>query len=373
MPASHHSPLATRHFVSLAILVSLACAVCRGQEEEVLHKKRSEWLAILKTHKEAKFRRAAVIALTVIGPRANGVLDGLYDAVQKDRDPEVRRDIALTLGRMGADAKGAVDVLGDVLKDDKAGPVREAAAMSLAGGLNDLAFTRVQTIAAALKDSYPGTRAAAAEALKNLGEKAKPALPQLTAVAQDKKADRFPRLYAIQMLSKWGDDTTIPVLVGVVQDKAALSEIRWAALAGLGQLGAKGDAALAVLAQTLKDKNPALRRAAALALGKIGPRARDTWPAIKAAYADADNGVRNQIIRLLGSLARDEKEAVTLLADAAQKDVNLENRLAAIQELGQLESGATDALPVLTRLASDDVRASVREAARTAVQRIKGS
>ncbi len=140
----------------------------------------------------------------------SGVLDGLYDAVQNDADPEVRREIALTLGRMGADAKGAVDVLGDVLKNDKAGPVREAAALSLAGGLSDQAATHVQTIAGALKDPYPGTRAAAAEALKNVGEAAKRALPQLAAVAHDKKADRFPRLYAIQIISKWGDETICP-------------------------------------------------------------------------------------------------------------------------------------------------------------------
>src|SRR5438552_4121939 len=67
--------------LSLAFLISLANAVCLGQEEEVLGKKRSEWLVILKSHKEPKLRRAAVIALGAIGPRAAGVLDGLYEAV----------------------------------------------------------------------------------------------------------------------------------------------------------------------------------------------------------------------------------------------------------------------------------------------------
>src|SRR5438094_82356 len=120
---------------SLLLLVWLAPSACFGQEEEVLGKKRTEWLTILKEHKETKFRRAAVIALEVIGPRAKGVLDGLYEAVEKDRDPEVRREIALGLGRMGSEAKGAADVLADVLKRDKADSVREAAALSLAGRL----------------------------------------------------------------------------------------------------------------------------------------------------------------------------------------------------------------------------------------------
>ncbi|MCI0380503.1 MAG: HEAT repeat domain-containing protein, partial [Gemmataceae bacterium] len=97
-----------------------------AQDEEVLGKKRSEWLAILKEHKEVKFRRAAIIALEVIGPRSRGVLEGLFEALDQDADPEVRREAALTLGRMGADAKGAAEALGEALKRDKADVVREA-------------------------------------------------------------------------------------------------------------------------------------------------------------------------------------------------------------------------------------------------------
>jgi len=364
--------MASRLFlVSLFLLVGFAGPICFGQEEEVLGKKRSEWLMILKDHKEAKFRRAAVIALEVIGPRVKGVLDGLFDAVEHDLDPEVRREIALTLGRMGAEAKGAANVLGDVLQRDKSDKVREAAALSLAGKLNDQAHTQVLTLAGALKDPHPGTRAAAAEALKNLGEKAKLALPQLTAVAQDRKADRFPRIYAIQMISKWGDDSTLPVLVGIFQDKDAMPAIRQGAIEGMGRIGGRVEPA--ILAQGLKEKDVELRRAAALALSQVGSKIKDAWPAIKEAYQDPDNAVRNQVIRLAGSLGKDEREAVTLLADAAQKDANLENRLAALQELEQLETAAMDALPALNRLVAEDVRASVRDAAQSAVKKIKGA
>jgi HEAT repeat protein len=286
----------------------------------------------------------------------------------------VRREIVLTLARMGPDAKGAVDVLGDVLKRDKADKVREAAALSLAGKLNDQAFTQVLTLAAAMKDDpYAGTRAAAAEALKNLGEKAKIALPQLTAVAQDQKADRYPRLYAIQMISKWGDEATIKVLVGIFEDKGAAPAIRQAAIEGIGRMGEKAEPAIPVLARGLKEADVNLRRAAAVALGQVGDQARDAWGAIKEAYQDTDNGVRNQVIRLAGRIGKDEKEAVLLLEKAAQKDANLENRLAALQELGQLETAATQALPTLTRLAAEDARVSVREAAEAAVKKIKGA
>ena len=308
------------YLVSLTLLATFTCPVCYGQEEEVvLGKKRSEWLAILKDHKETKFRRAAVVVLGVLGPRVKGVVDALYDAVENDPDPEVRREIVLTLGRMGSEAKGAADVLGDVLKRDTAGAVREAAALSLAGKLNDQAFTQVLTLAGAMKDPHPGTRAAAAEALKNLGEKAKIALPQLTALAQDQKADRFPRLYAIQMISKWGDDATLKVLVGIFEEKGAMPAIRRGAIEGIGRMGEKAEPAIPVLARGLKEADVNLRRAAAVALGQVGDQARDAWGAIKEAYQDTDNGVRNQVIRLAGRVGKDEKEAVLVAGRGCRK------------------------------------------------------
>jgi HEAT repeat protein len=358
--------------LGVLILTIFPLSACFGQEEEIRGKKLSEWLKMLKTHKEAKNRRAAVIVLSVVGPKVNGVLDGLFDAVANDPDPEVRRDIALTLGRMGMDAKGAGEVLGDVLKNDKSEIVREAAALSLAGKLNEQAFTQVVALAGALKDSHAGTRAAAAEALKNLGEKAKLVLPQLTAVAQDPKADKFTRLYAMQMISKWGDDGTVKVLAGIYKDTTAPADVRQGALAGIGGMGEKSGPAVPVLAHALAEKQVELRRAAAVALVQIGSAAKEAWPAAKEAYKDADSAVRNQVIRLAGTLGKDQKEAVTLLAKAAVDDANLENRLAAIQELAQLESAATEALPTLVRLAAEDVRAAVREAADAAVKRIKG-
>src|SRR5262245_4077933 len=153
-------------------LLLLSPLICLAQDDPVLGKKRGEWLEILKTHKETKFRRAALIALEVYGAKSAGVLEGLFLAIEKDGEPEIRREIALILGRMGPDARGAVETLGESLRKDKSEVVREAAALSL-GKIGDSAQTQVVTIAAAMKDAHPGTRAAAAEALKNLGEKAK--------------------------------------------------------------------------------------------------------------------------------------------------------------------------------------------------------
>src|SRR5262249_50603366 len=158
-------------------------------------------------------------------------------------------------------------------------------------------------------------------------------------------------------------------LIGIFEDKGSMLAVRQAALEGIGRIGDKAEPAVPVLARALKEIDAALRRAAAVALGQVGGKAKDAWPAVKDAFHDSDNGVRNQVIRLTGSLGKDHKEAVTLLMAAAEKDVNLENRLAALQELGQLESAASEALPLLTRLVAEDARTAIREAALAASKR----
>ncbi len=364
----------TRHAVcSLVFLVCLVGSVRADQEETVLGKKRSEWLQLLKSAKEPKVRRASLIALEVLGPKTAGVTDGVIEALEMDGDAEVRRDAAQTLGRMGTDAKGAVDALADSLKKDKDGQVRAACARGL-GRLAAQVDTQVFILAAALLDPDAGTRAAAAETLHGLGEKARLALPQLLKVLGDPKAERFPRIYAARIMGRFDREakTTVPVLVSVVLDKGAPPGVRAAAvetLGGLGSAAAEVAASMGQIVLAVKEQAP-LRRAAIVALGKIGAKGSVAWPPVKVALKDADTGLRYQAIRLAGSLAREEKTAVFGLTDAALHDGNTENRLAAIQELGQLGAGAAAAVTALGQLSTDS-RRSIREAAGAALKKIK--
>jgi HEAT repeat protein len=360
--------------LSLIGLLVLSCLV-RADDETVAGKTRSEWLQLLKMAKETKVRRAALIALEVLGPKMTGVTDGVIDALDKDADAEVRRDAAQALARMGSDAKGGVDALADALKKDKDGSVRETCARGL-GRLAGQVETQTFILAAALSDTHAGTRAAAAETLNALGDKARLALPQLLKVLSDKKADRIPRIYAARIAGRFETDagTTIPALLSVCTDKEAPVNVREAAADALGRLGTAAEEVaehLAKIVQT-KEEKAELRRTAVVALGKVGGKAAVAWPALKVAIKDADNGLRYQAIRLAGSLGKEEKMIVTSLAEAALKDENVENRLAAIQELGQLGSVAADAAPALVQLAADS-RGSIREAAADALKKIKSA
>jgi len=362
-----------RALASLALLASFAAAA-NAQDDTIAGKKVSEWVKILKTHKEVKFRRAAVIALEVAGPKVKNVLDTLLEGLAKDSEPELRREIAMCLDRMGLDAKGAVESLGEALKKDKSEVVREAAARALARGLKDLAHTQVFILAGALKDSHQGTRATAAEALHNLGEKAKPVLDQITAAGKDVKNDRFTRLYCVQIVAKWGDMLAgPPLLLQVAKESDAPAGLREAALEGLSLLAPDHMETAELMTAALEDKQIAVRRAAAGALAKMADKADPVWPAIKKGLQDSDAQVRYQLYRVAGNLAKSQKEAVGLLLQAAKKDVTVENRLAAILELGELGALAMSVLKDLEEFAENESRPQLREAAQVAVKKIKAA
>jgi HEAT repeat protein len=356
----------------LVALLGAGGAAAQAQNDVVLGKTSAEWLRILREHKEARFRRASLIALEALGPQRH-VVSGLYEALEKDPEPQVRREVAQLLGRFGPEAKGASLALAAALKSDPAGPVREAAAAALGGKLLEFAQGHVPTLAATLKDPYPGARAAAAEALKNLGERARPAMPALAETARDVKEEKHTRIYALQALSRWSQEMPeMPaVLVEVLSDKDSSINVRQAAAEGLARLGCGTAGCLAALSQALGDKAPELRLSAAAALTTLGARAKDAWPVIEVGLKDADSGLRYQLIRAAGTLAQLRPEAIAALAERAQRDESTENRLAAIQELGEAGAAARSAEAILTQIATQDARARLREAAAAALKRIK--
>ena len=355
------------------MLVALPSVALSQQDNSLGGKTSGEWLTMLKEDKESKRRRAAVIILEVFGPKVRGIVPGLCEALEKDPEPEIRREVAMLLGRMGPDAKEAVPYLADALKKDKADVVREAAALALSEKLSPYAYEHVLVFAAALKDAHAGTRAAAAGALNALGDKARLALPQLVDVAKDKKADRVPRLYAVQIVSRLQADQpeTGSLLIGIASDGEAPLGLRSAAAEGIGRREKTTNEELQALGQLLAEKRVELRRAAATALARLGEQAAPLWSQVQARLQDDDNTVRYQLIRAAGAAAREQKEAIGALTQLALKDAHVENRLAAIGELGQLGSAAASAAPVLSDIATQDARAAIRDAAAAALKKIQ--
>src|SRR5205085_4688362 len=80
------------------------------EDPSVRGRKASEWLEMLRSDPQADHRRAALLALGILGPKVPGVLPGVSAAL-KDADAAVRRGAAQALGQMGPEAKDAVDAL----------------------------------------------------------------------------------------------------------------------------------------------------------------------------------------------------------------------------------------------------------------------
>lgn len=343
------------------------------QEELVLGKSRTEWIGILKTHKEPKFRRAAVIALQVYGPKTGGVLPALIDGLENDTEPEVRREIAQAFGSMGADAKGTVDVLAEAMQKDKSAEVREASIAAL-GKLADWAAIHVMALGRTLKDASPGPRSAACEALQQFGEKAKLVLPQILETAGNVKEDRVTRQHALRVAIKQGRDSdkTLPVLLAIVAEEDAGTPLRKLALEGLSDWNDQSSLVTPALAKALADRklDPVLRLASASSLTKLGAAASAAWPTVKQVLAESDNNLRYQAIRLTGVLASDNKEASALLLELLPKEQNAETLIAIIQEVGELSLTAAE--PTLSKLVDNDTRKSVRDAAADAIKAIQG-
>ncbi len=365
-----------RHVILGMTLVGVLALVTSGEAgDSYLGKSSAEWVKILREDKNPKRRRISLLALEAIGVKPSGVTAGLLDALREEPDPEIRQEIALMLGRIGPDAKGAAAALGERLANDKNALVRQAAATALGAKLVKEAAGQVRTLAAALKDKHEGTRRAVAETLKNLGEPAQAAVPELIALAKDATADRFSRAYALQIISLWGkeDKGTGPALIQALGEKDTHPTVRQAAADGLGRLGSDDPATATALGTALTTAPSEVRRSAAAALGQLGAKAAPAWPAIKTTLEDrkSDSGTRYPLIRTAAALAKDQADAVPVLAKLAQDDEAAENRLAAIQELGELGPTAAKAVPVLQGIAQGDARARLREAAQAALKSIK--
>ena len=156
-------------------------------------------------------------------------------------------------------------------------------------------------------------RSAAAEALRNIAvdrDAAKDvadALPELERLLKDKNADRLGRASAALAIGQVGAPEAVAA-VGTLADAAAdakaPAEVRKAAAEALGRLGPDAGAAAGRLASALSaaDAPPEVRRAAVEALNRLGPAAKPALAALKKAVGDDDTFIRVEAMHALGRL-----------------------------------------------------------------------
>jgi HEAT repeat protein len=202
--------------------------------------------------REASVRVAAIETLSKVGPGNADVMKSLAAPLGDVRNNPtvVQAAVLKALAGMGPTAKVAAgDVKGYVEKATDPGTKVLAAATLVALGTD--ADANAKVVVEALKDKSPtakSARAAAVEAAEFLGTKGKAAVPELLDVLQDKSVG------------------------GPVREKAARS---------LGKLGVSAKDAVRPLTDALKDPDKGVRRAAAEALGLLGPDAVVAAPKLR--------------------------------------------------------------------------------------------
>lgn len=359
--------------LSLALLFCSTVSSTLADEQTVGGKNKAEWLTLIKDTNPRK-REAAVIALGILGPKDRQVQDTFREMMLGDNAEKVRLKIINIVQDFEKDRMRIfIPTLADVLKSDKSINVRVAAVTCL-GKTGEDAKPMLKTISDGLKDPEPAIRSACAETIGKIGSEAK---------------------------------TEVPGLILLLKD--ADSSVRTAAVIALGRITPEGANGASQLAELLiAEKDPNVRKEIARSVGLLGIDAKVAIPAIvKALKTDADVEVRQQAALSLGKMTAElddiANELVQHLKNEKEKNVRIllvqslanalgskmknhvaeicmvllkepegEVRLAIVQELGNLGVDGKEALPALMR-STTDVQINVREAAKLAVKKIKGS
>jgi HEAT repeat protein len=194
---------------------------------------------------------------------------------------------------------------------------------------------RMSDLLLTLREGQTDQRGEACDALGNMGEAARVALPQLIVALHDrhwrgrsaaqaalvKIAQNDPAVWAA--LADAASDPVsdvrgavayaledhalpatlkagVPLLVRLLEDKDGF--VAAEAAHALAKAGAGGAAAAPALMQAMKNENAGVRLAAASALGRMGAAAEPAVPAIRAMLGSADKWDRSNAARVLGEM-----------------------------------------------------------------------
>ena len=298
--------------------------------------------------------------LLKLGPAA---VDSLVRLLASE-DNALRIIAVRVLGRMDHSTD---EKLFQALRDDR-WKVRVSAVSALAHHTSETVIKQLLTI---LHDPHPAVRSASARGLGRIGNAQ--ATDRLILTLQD--SQRVVRKSAAKALGQIGDPRATAPLIATLQDDDAVRRESMSALAHIGQPAVQPLAAIVSDA----DKDPGIRRQAALVLRKMASReiastrsalsVADSAPALAVGLRDNDAGVRQASADALVIIGQ---PAIAVVRIALLQDPNPVVRAEAATILGRSGSATTwyaDAVDLLI-LALDDQEERVRAAVRKGLVRI---
>ena len=217
---------------------------------------------------EIDVRLHAARALGRIGPEAREAIPPLVETLN-DENSDLRAEAAEALGGIGQATEDVVLALNEALNETMGiwyPSPREQIVRAL-GKLGPEAMVAVPALISVLKDSPRlFERQQSAMALGRIGQPAKIAVPALAKTMRQKNTFQDLGQYSADALSRIGK-AAVPYLIQALKDE--ISEVRFAAVGALGQIGPDARDAIQPLIEALEDKNLLYREAAEDALEKI--------------------------------------------------------------------------------------------------------
>ena len=349
------------------------------------------------------FRQEVVTTLGNIGPRSHPALPMLVELLADGTPDSVREATAIALGKIGKESRVAVDQLIHVLQSN----CRIALADRVARALGDIgcADQRVRTALVNLwlmPVHSQSNQVQIAIALCKLKIEARGLLPSLTAtlVANRDTSLRRSAAEALAWCSKTDLDV-VPALTAALHDED--EEVKKLAEAGLAQmklthpkaihlcamqlkesvhaeaaLRKSGQASVAGLIEALESKEPLAREKASRTLGAIGEAAVEAGPALIATLRDKNIAVRLAAAKGLWNVTKNAEAVVPVLAELLtiktfpEPETPDSRRMfvqSVIESLCRIGPPAQAAVPALTKKIKDDNRL-IRESAQRALREI---
>lgn len=363
----------TLKFAIYTFIVTFFTGNLHAEEPTVGGKTKSEWITFIKDPNPRR-REAAVVALGLIGAKDRNVQELFRELMLNDMVEKVRLKAVTVVQDFEKDnLRQLLPTLADLLKADKSPLVRAAAATAL-GKAGDVAKSVVNGVIDAFKDPDVNVRAAAAEAVGRIGEEGKAGVPGLIELLKD--TDSAVRLAAVFSLGRIGPDgTTALGQLSTLLASDADANVRKEIARSIGILGIDAKSAVPALAKSLNtDQSVEVRQQAAVSLGKMTGELKSVAEGILTALkAEKEKSVRVLVIQAIANgLGNSLKDHIPALVEQLNQEPEGEVRLAIVQELGNLGPDAKDALPALNKTTTD-VQITIREAAKIAIKKVKGS
>ena len=301
-------------------------------------------------------RREAAWALAQLGPAAEVAVPELIDAA-RERDSQLGNGALQALGMIGQAADSALDVVAKQLKSGD-----EQRRYRAAFALGRIAASDASQVVAGLEDPSAAVRAATAEAVGWMNERAQPHLPILIRLLGD---DSAPVAEAAVRSLRRLDQIAVPALSATLAatsppfpDETAVERC----VAIIGDIGPAAQMATPHLVRLAAMKSTKLRAAAIIALSQVssaGSVDSAVMDLVVAGLTVRETEVRQAAISAIIRLRGDQVDSAAVAPLVACLDADTETAKLAAFALGRLDHVAEAAVPELLRRVQDHPQAGI--------------